>query len=272
MPDARVAHAHDRLVADHRARRRRSHPPTGVNLTALVSRFTTTCLSLISSAHTSPTSSATVQRDRQPLPRRALAHQREPLLEQRRQREQRGLELHPPRLDLGQVEDLVDQLEQVLPGVADVADVLLLALVELAEHPLQQHVAEPDDGVQRRPQLVRHRGQELGLVPARRSPARARSGRSGSRSRPGWRRCPRARSCGRRTARSSCATARSRRARAPRPASARRASCGSRRARARAPACSPGPTRASWICTVRRSASTRPTSSPEPAASGTSVM
>ena len=60
----------------------------------------------------------------------------------------------------------------MLPGVADVADVLLLALVEVPEHALQQHVAEADHGVQRRPQLVRHRGQELRLVPVAISSAR----------------------------------------------------------------------------------------------------
>ena len=89
-----------------------------------------------------------------------------------RQRDGAELELHPPGLDLREVEDLVDELEQVAPGVADVADVLLLALVELAEHPVEQHVGEADHGVQRRAQLVRHAGQELGLVPARRPRAR----------------------------------------------------------------------------------------------------
>ena len=43
-------------------------------------------------------------------------------------------------------------------------EVLFLLLVQLAEHPLAQHLREPDDGVQRRPQLVGHVGQELGLV------------------------------------------------------------------------------------------------------------
>ena len=52
------------------------------------------------------------------------------------------------------------------PGVADVADVLVLAVVEVAEHPLQQHVGEPDHRVERRAQLMRHAGQELRLVPA----------------------------------------------------------------------------------------------------------
>ena len=39
--------------------------------------------------------------------------------------------------------------------------------LSVAEHPLEQHVREPDHGVERRAQLVRHAGQELGLVPAR---------------------------------------------------------------------------------------------------------
>ena len=50
------------------------------------------------------------------------------------------------------------------PGAEDVVEVLLLPLVQLAEHPLGQHLGEADDGVQRRPQLVGHVGQELALV------------------------------------------------------------------------------------------------------------
>ena len=42
-----------------------------------------------------------------------------------------------------------------------------LLLVDLAEHPLAEHLREADDRVQRRPQLVRHVRQELRLVPAR---------------------------------------------------------------------------------------------------------
>ena len=71
-----------------------------------------------------------------------------------------------PGLDLGQVEDLVEQLEEVLAGAQDVAEVLLLALVDLAEHAVEQHLREPDHGVERGAQLVRHAGEELGLVAA----------------------------------------------------------------------------------------------------------
>ena len=54
-----------------------------------------------------------------------------------------------------------------LAGGEDVVEVLLLLRVELAEHPLAQHLREADDRVQRRAQLVRHVRQELGLVLAR---------------------------------------------------------------------------------------------------------
>jgi hypothetical protein len=48
----------------------------------------------------------------------------------------------------------------------DVAEVLLLALVDRAEHLLEEHLGEAEHRVERRPQLVRHAGEELRLVPA----------------------------------------------------------------------------------------------------------
>ena len=76
-------------------------------------------------------------------------------------------ELHASRLDLRQVEDVVDEREQVPSRVEDVAEVLRLLVVDLAEHALGQHFREADDRVERRAQLVRHVGQELALVLAR---------------------------------------------------------------------------------------------------------
>src|SRR5262245_5201821 len=74
--------------------------------------------------------------------------------------------LQPPRFDARKVEDAVDELEQVTARVVDRADVGLLALGELAVQPVQQHLGEADDRVQRRPQLVRHVGEELRLEAA----------------------------------------------------------------------------------------------------------
>ena len=77
------------------------------------------------------------------------------------------LEFHLPGLDLAQVEHVVEQVEQVPPRTEDVAQVVLLPLVELAEHPLEQHLGEADDRVERCAQFVRHAREELGLVPTR---------------------------------------------------------------------------------------------------------
>ncbi|MCY1218383.1 hypothetical protein D9M72_303300 [compost metagenome] len=73
-------------------------------------------------------------------------------------------ELHAPGLDLGQVEHIVDQLQQVAAGTVDDVGVAGLLLAEVAGHVLPQLVAEDQDAVQRRAQLVGHVGEELGLV------------------------------------------------------------------------------------------------------------
>ncbi len=49
-------------------------------------------------------------------------------------------------------------------GAVDVLEVIVLLLVELAEQAREQHLREADDGVERRAELVRHRGQERRLV------------------------------------------------------------------------------------------------------------
>src|SRR6266511_2154049 len=76
------------------------------------------------------------------------------------------LQLHPPRLALREIQDVVDEGKEVLTGLEDVTDVPLLRLVELPEHLLPKDLGEPDDRVQGRSKLVRHVRQELRLVPA----------------------------------------------------------------------------------------------------------
>ena len=46
----------------------------------------------------------------------------------------------------------------------DVLQVVVLLFVQVAEQALEQHLGEADDRVERRAQLVRHVGEELGLV------------------------------------------------------------------------------------------------------------
>ena len=95
---------------------------------------------------------------------RPLPNQRQGVLEGDRRVEGRQVQLHLAGLDLGEVEDVVEQREEVPAGVANVAEVVLLTVVEVAEHALQQDLGEADDRVQRGAQLVRHAREELGLV------------------------------------------------------------------------------------------------------------
>ena len=57
---------------------------------------------------------------------------------------------------------------QVLPRREHVVEVLRLLLVHGPEHLGAQHLREPEDRVERGAELVRHVGEELALVPARR--------------------------------------------------------------------------------------------------------
>jgi len=57
---------------------------------------------------------------------------------------------------------------RLLAGGEDVLEVLLLLVGQVAEHPLDEHLGESDDRVEGSSELVRHVGEELGLVTARR--------------------------------------------------------------------------------------------------------
>jgi hypothetical protein len=71
---------------------------------------------------------------------------------------------HRPRLDLRQVEDVVDQRQQVGAGAVDRARELDLLGVEVALRVVREQPGQDEQAVERRAQLVRHVGQELGLV------------------------------------------------------------------------------------------------------------
>src|SRR3989454_10758175 len=79
-----------------------------------------------------------VPRDGDPVVRRAALHERQRVVDRRREVEPRQLELHLARLDLREVEDVVDERQEVTPRRVNVLEVLVLLLVELAEHPLDQ--------------------------------------------------------------------------------------------------------------------------------------
>ena len=71
--------------------------------------------------------------------------------------ERGGLQVHPPRLDLREVEDVVDDREQGLAAGADDLRVVALVAGQLG---VEQQPAHPDHGVHRRPDLVAHAGEE----------------------------------------------------------------------------------------------------------------
>src|SRR5262249_56373398 len=74
------------------------------------------------------------------------------------------LERNGSRLDLGQVEDVVDQVQQILAaGEDDVRELDLLG-GEVSLRVLRQLLRQDQQAVERRPQLVRHVGEELALV------------------------------------------------------------------------------------------------------------
>ena len=83
--------------------------------------------------------------------------------EQRRHLHRLQVERHLAGFHLGQIEDVVDQREQMLAAAEDVADEPALLIGQLADQAVAEHLGEADDGVERRPQLVRHVGEEFGL-------------------------------------------------------------------------------------------------------------
>ena len=76
------------------------------------------------------------------------------------------VQLDLARLDLGQVEDLVDQAQQVRPGGVDGRGGLLLLGGEVALLVVRQELGQDEDGVERGAQLVGHVGQKFRLVAA----------------------------------------------------------------------------------------------------------
>ena len=95
---------------------------------------------------------------------RADAEHHLQVAEQGGQVERGGVQGRASRLDLGHLQDVVDQGQEVLAAAVDGPEVLALSggEVPVAEHQLR----EPEDGVHRGADLVRHVGQEdaLGAV------------------------------------------------------------------------------------------------------------
>ena len=159
-----------------------------MNLPALLARLSSAWRTRVASARIVPRSAGHSTHDAVPVPRSERPDRRHHVLDEGRDRERLEVQLHLARLDLRQVQDVVDQGEQVLARPEN--PLVRLDLVLLAERPrvLEEHLGDADDGVHRRPQLVAHVGEELRLVLAGdlelRGPcprSRGRAARSGSR-------------------------------------------------------------------------------------------
>src|SRR5882672_6269341 len=67
------------------------------------------------------------------------------------------------RLDLGQIKDVVDELQQVGGALLDVIDEAFLLVVELARGLFVKKIRKADDCIQRSPKFVAHVGKKLAL-------------------------------------------------------------------------------------------------------------
>ena len=103
---------------------------------------------------------AGVDRDGEALDARTFGHHRLGAAQHRAQREVGALEGQLARLDLRQVEDVVDHLRQVLRGVVDLVEPVGLRRARVVA---PQQVRQADHRIHRRADLVAHVGQEGAL-------------------------------------------------------------------------------------------------------------
>ena len=75
-----------------------------------------------------------------------------------------GVDRHGSGFDLGQVENVADQVQEVGAGAVDGAGELDLLGREIAVRVVGELLAQDQDAVERRAQLVRHVGEEFRLV------------------------------------------------------------------------------------------------------------
>jgi hypothetical protein len=91
---------------------------------------------------------------------RQRRHQGQALLDQRQQRHRADGHHQPPRFDAPEVEHVVDQPQQVAPAAQNLFGVLALLAGERVRGVRHQQLAEAEDRVHRRAQLVRHHRHE----------------------------------------------------------------------------------------------------------------
>src|SRR5260370_5656535 len=88
-------------------------------------------LPLVTSEHPEPRVDGAAQPD--PASARTFSHQAQRVLDRTRQIEVRRLKLHASRLDLRQVEDVVDEGQQMPPGLENILQILRLLVIDVTE-------------------------------------------------------------------------------------------------------------------------------------------
>ncbi|HSS38291.1 MAG TPA: hypothetical protein VLT58_05930, partial [Polyangia bacterium] len=78
-----------------------------------------------------------------------------------------GVDLHVSRLDARQIQNVVDEVQEPLPVAFDHLQIAALVDGQRAGHPVPQQLRQRQHGVQRRPDLVAHVGDERALEPLR---------------------------------------------------------------------------------------------------------
>ncbi len=114
-----------------------------------------------------------LERQRQPLGGCFGGHQLDGIAQYHAHIECRLLEVQPSGIQAREVEDVVDQLQQVLAGIEDDADIVALGLGQ--RHVLEQ-TGHADDAVHRGADLVAHHREELAARPPGRFGCVARGG------------------------------------------------------------------------------------------------
>lgn len=78
-----------------------------------------------------------------------------------------AIQFHLIRFKLGEIQNVIDQVQQRIAREVDGTEIFL-PLLRFDIRPLQQF-AEADDRIQRRPEFMAYRGQEIALGPVRRT-------------------------------------------------------------------------------------------------------
>ena len=140
-------------------------PPSAVNLNAFDSRFFSTCCRRFEVGdHAAGEIVIDLDAERKLAVFGFVPERASDRLQQARGQDLLGIHRHGAGFDLRQVEDVADQVEQVGAGAVDGAGEFDLLGRQIAVRIFGELLAEDQDAVERRAQLVRHVGEEFGLV------------------------------------------------------------------------------------------------------------